>query len=267
MIAENNSGNTTNNMYPVLFGKSSYFEFIYRKSEKLGIALYMVTSFIKDNDPIKTKIRENAILLVSEGLSLGIVSLSERKHAFKKCEALIVELISLISMAFHSGTISEMNYSVLKSGFEALLESINSDEYSKGKEETVSLSSSFFDIGQNATIKDPGMSFKNNSLSLEQKLPSTNKSEKPFGTSKNSTSFIKDIKKSYVSGAEFDRKNNREEIIFGLLKKKQGLNIKDFAEFITNCSEKTIQRELIHMVNSGIIRKEGERRWSKYYLA
>ena len=63
------------------------------------------------------------------------------------------------------------------------------------------------------------------------------------------------------------KKNSRHETILSLLNKKEGLGIKDFADQISGCSEKTIQRELLAMVESGIIRKEGDRRWSKYYLA
>ena len=43
--------------------------------------------------------------------------------------------------------------------------------------------------------------------------------------------------------------------------------IKDVAPLISGCSEKTVQRELGEMVASGILRKIGEKRWSRYTLA
>jgi hypothetical protein len=52
-----------------------------------------------------------------------------------------------------------------------------------------------------------------------------------------------------------------------MLKGGVKLTIKDFAQKIKGCSEKTIQRELIVMLTSGVLKKEGERRWSKYFLA
>ena len=52
-----------------------------------------------------------------------------------------------------------------------------------------------------------------------------------------------------------------------MLKGGAKLTIKDFAKNIKDCSDKTIQRELISMVTSGVLKKEGERRWSKYFLA
>jgi len=42
--------------------------------------------------------------------------------------------------------------------------------------------------------------------------------------------------------------------------------VKDFAKVITDISEKTIQRELLDLVQRGVIKKEGERRWSRYSL-
>ena len=43
--------------------------------------------------------------------------------------------------------------------------------------------------------------------------------------------------------------------------------IKDVSPLISGCSEKTIQRELLAMVYAGILRKMGEKRWSRYSLA
>ena len=60
---------------------------------------------------------------------------------------------------------------------------------------------------------------------------------------------------------------NRQDIIIDLLKKNSNLTIKDFVKVIKNCSEKTIQRELISLVKKGVIKKQGERRWSTYSLS
>ena len=70
-----------------------------------------------------------------------------------------------------------------------------------------------------------------------------------------------------VPARAFGVKDDRKVIITRLLSKKGGLNIKDFSQAIRGCSEKTIQRELLAMVASGVLKKEGERRWSTYSLA
>jgi predicted HTH transcriptional regulator len=63
-----------------------------------------------------------------------------------------------------------------------------------------------------------------------------------------------------------DKKNTRQSTILDLLKKESNLTIKDFVRVIKDCSEKTIQRELIDLVEKGVVKKEGERRWSTYSL-
>ncbi len=63
------------------------------------------------------------------------------------------------------------------------------------------------------------------------------------------------------------KKNSRQSIIINLLKRKKEIMIKDVSPLIDGCSEKTIQRELMAMVQNGTLRKIGEKRWSRYTLA
>ncbi len=66
-----------------------------------------------------------------------------------------------------------------------------------------------------------------------------------------------------VSGGQM---SDRQQIILKELRNKGQLTVKDLAEKIKGCSEKTIQRELLSLVGSGVLKKEGERRWSRYSI-
>ena len=44
------------------------------------------------------------------------------------------------------------------------------------------------------------------------------------------------------------------------------MNVKDVLGVVAGVSEKTIQRELLALVDEGILKKEGERRWTLYSL-
>ena len=68
-------------------------------------------------------------------------------------------------------------------------------------------------------------------------------------------------------GAISVKKNSRQSIIINILKRKREIMIKDVTPLINGCSEKTIQRELSAMVATGILKKIGEKRWSRYTLA
>jgi len=63
------------------------------------------------------------------------------------------------------------------------------------------------------------------------------------------------------------RHSERRKRILDLVSEKDKITIKDVADVITDCSEKTLQRELMSMVKGGTLIKEGERRWSTYKLA
>jgi len=56
----------------------------------------------------------------------------------------------------------------------------------------------------------------------------------------------------------------RMSLILELVRRKKSLSIKEIAAEIKGCSEKTIQRELGVLINQGLVRKVGERRWSLY---
>lgn len=56
----------------------------------------------------------------------------------------------------------------------------------------------------------------------------------------------------------------RVEKILQLVKERKSVSIRDIASEVRGCSEKTIQRELSHLIMQGFVRKVGERRWSTY---
>ena len=79
----------------------------------------------------------------------------------------------------------------------------------------------------------------------------------PYETSKPAFSF--------KSGIDL-KKENRRNIILNTIQKRGSVNIKDVSAVIKDCSEKTVQRELLNLVDEGVLKKEGERRWSVYSL-
>ncbi len=59
---------------------------------------------------------------------------------------------------------------------------------------------------------------------------------------------------------------SRRDRVIKVLRDKGEATIKDIIEIVTDCSEKTIQRELISLIKDNVVHREGERRWSKYRL-
>ncbi len=65
-------------------------------------------------------------------------------------------------------------------------------------------------------------------------------------------------------------KNHRKKTILKFIKDNTQAQVqsslKDILNHIGNCSEKTIQRELNDLIKDGYLRKEGDRRWSRYFF-
>ena len=61
--------------------------------------------------------------------------------------------------------------------------------------------------------------------------------------------------------------SKRKQAIIKFIKDKKQVMVKDISFFIKDYSEKTIQRDLISLVKAGVLKKEGERRWSRYMIA
>ncbi len=58
--------------------------------------------------------------------------------------------------------------------------------------------------------------------------------------------------------------STRSEAILHFVLQSKGVSIKDICAVVPKCSEKTVQRELIVLISQGLIKREGERRWSVY---
>jgi len=75
------------------------------------------------------------------------------------------------------------------------------------------------------------------------------------------------IKKEIVPKGHTGELGSRADTILGILKATGESSISSIAAQLPSVSEKTVQRELITLVERGVVNRVGERRWSKYKLA
>lgn len=197
------------------------------KSQRLASAIYLVTGFFNDQEPLKWKLRTLSTDLVSERV----------KDKF----TLVREIISLFSIAQTAGLISEMNHGILLKELFKLEREVENPFGELFFPETKTLERTLREPQRLEAIKDK--------------------------TVKERTESRPELKEFGAWSRPSIKKNSRQSIIIGLLKRKKEIMIKDVSALISGCSEKTIQRELLGMVASGILRKIGEKRWSKYALA
>ncbi len=210
------------------FSGEPYLKQVFKKTEKVVAALYLVSNLIKDKEPIKWKLRERSMTLMSAALTLNDDQSFDKDFAVRTVFSDILEILSTLSLAHMSGLLSEMNYNILRVEVEKIANILKDNLVIERETKGYVLSESFF---------------KEDIIKAKSDVP-----------------VVKD------KVAEVPKKNNRQETILGLLKTRSNLTIKDVAQVVTDCSEKTIQRELIDMVEKGLVKREGERRWSRYSL-
>jgi hypothetical protein len=252
----------------VLFSNDSYGLFVFQKTEKIVKAVYLLTSLMSDKEPMKERSRT-----LVNGILENVLNVSERvwneDKNNKKILSSISEIILLFEVAEYTGMMSKMNKQIINTELQKLSNFIISS-YENSSSAKVVFEQNMFDKNYDYVPKNTfnGLSFSNNQNTIqkddEQTLNIINKGQDEMSdmSLNNKTSFIKIVHPQ----KKIKDKNNRQDIIFKMLNGGAKLTIKDFAKNIKGCSEKTIQRELISMLEKGVLKKEGERRWSKYFL-
>jgi hypothetical protein len=226
--------------------KNTDFMDIYNKSCKLAAAIFMVSDLIDQSEELKTKIKNLSLKLVSMSVNLKDIDLSEAGKLTTDIEKNSLELISMIDIACVSGLVSKMNGSILKEEFQSFISELGkfSEKFENNK--NVSVKSIFME-SPIANIGGDLDKIYNNAGKI-----------KTIGTYKNNA------ENREKNGNGQKRKLLRKNTIFDFIKGHNNVSIKDIVPNIIGCSEKTVQRELIELINEGKIRKIGERRWSKY---
>lgn len=204
--------------------------FIVLKIEKLTRAIYLVTDFMSDSEPLKWRLRHLAL----DSLSMALNN-KDIKY-FGPLAKQLPEIISLIDLGLGAGTVSQMNFNLLRREYMALLNNIEAE-----------------------MNKNLGQSLKVDQLLPETVNESVFKIETPLVTDKSDT-------KSVPNDDNLNDKNQRQAKILNHLKGKGWTSIKDIADTLPTFSSKTVQRELSELVDRGLLKKRGERRWSRYSL-
>ncbi|MBU6427054.1 hypothetical protein KGQ27_02330 [Patescibacteria group bacterium] len=228
------------------FSVEDYLLYVFKKTEKITSALYLVSGLLKDDEPMKWELRDRGMDLLSSSFSASNAVPGDKNYIIQSLFTAALETISLLNVAKVSNLISEMNYSVLVKEIDQIV-ALMKDRLSES--------------AQSAGLVLSEQFFKTPSLFTGGFKAATK--------SKNEANSHKSRQLSDVSSghsAVEEKKAKRRDDIINVLKGQSNLTIKDFAKVIKDCSEKTIQRELIEMVEKGLIRKEGERRWSRYSL-
>lgn len=283
---ENNKGHDTRTGSPInvlknindLYnnGRDVPLYYLRKKGEKLATAVYIVTGFLSDNEPIKWQIRECGLSILSDVVSVADSRVSDMPHRVKSVTAGINKIISLFEIAAVAGFVSGMNLAILKEEYQSLVEIIENRKIGKPEGGYI-FSREFFSAPEPAPSFSPekdkatpedfykGHFKKNNEI-----VSTVDKGHEGIKAEQLSTQGgVSDIV-SKNSSLKIGGKDSRRQTILDIVKGKgnlEELSIKDIVGHFSDCGEKTIQRELTVLVEEGVLKKTGERRWSRYSLS
>lgn len=226
-----------------IFEKDIRRVFIYKKAERLAKAIHLIAPAFAGSMSLRNRI---------DALAVGLVDAAMLPPATART-ALSRELLalsSLLSIARTSGILSPMNAEIIARETHMLLKEVAAYEDPRlFLDESPTLS----DIAKSASKREALQSQKSSPATAKHAILPTPIANK---------GHIKD-----TEGISDIHIKDRREAILSVIRNKGKASIKDISTLIRGVSEKTIQRELLSLIAAGMVLKQGERRWSTYFLS
>lgn len=223
-----------------IFEKDIRRVFIYKKTERLAKAIHLIAPAFAESVSLRNRIDAVAIGLVDAAILPPSTTRTELSRE-------LLALSSLLSIARTGGFLSSMNANLIAHEAHMLLQEIAGYEEPRlSFDESPTLA----DIAKNVRTQD--FYGKSNTRVTKHKIQAAPHTHK---------GHIKDTK----SVSDIHIKDRRDAIL-SVIRNKGVAHIKDISTLIRDVSEKTVQRELQALVGAGMLKKQGERRWSTYSL-
>jgi hypothetical protein len=242
------------------FSAEDYLLYIFKKTEKITAGIYLVSGLLKDDEPMKWELRDHGMELMSSSFMASTNVPGDKSSVIQSLFTAALETISLLNVARISNLISDMNHSLLVSEIDNVVGMLRDRLAESAENAGYVLSEHFFRTPDMFATGFKADNRGGNSSSTTNSNRQDSFMRQSFGGQAGKTKVL------HGHSTTQAKKSERQNSIVNVLKGQSNLTIKDFSKVIKDCSEKTIQRELIELVEKGIVKKEGERRWSRYSL-
>lgn len=238
--------------------------YIVEKTSRIASVTLMLADVLEGNTLLREELQRTAMGLIRDA-SYGAISVRGREVLIQQ----LVILHSLLDSYERSGQLSRMNTETLSDEVVALSDFINTIDWHNGRRFA---DSSLFggDVPKDVFTPEPHIPASSALKRHERDVFPTAQTSGVQSSDLERQSITKDSdtqgRVQYRERVQEIQKDRRATIL-GLVQKKDRITVKDAANLIKDCSEKTIQRELLALVKQGVLKKEGERRWSTYSMA
>ncbi len=246
-MTEQNPSPSGNNLPSIDIGNKDFL-YIYAKTEKIAHALLFVLERKGgEGKPLAVRLTECVLDLVSLAASSALEPASRTIFS-----SLLLETISFVRLAGSTGVIDRQSAALIAEELTKVFDRVV--HLSQGK---ALLQESDFFVGENLPL-------------LPQKVPGLEDLFRaPQENPARPTRSAHPAAQTPPSHKRHDKgqMSDRSQLVLDVVKEKGRVAIRDIAGAISGCSEKTIQRELSSLIERGLVKKEGDRRWSLYSLA
>lgn len=245
------------------FGQNVSSALLYKKIERIVVATTYIIAQIKDNQSLKAEVQSVTAQLLKDSI---VLKDGFRLSGQSKTSSLLASLRVLMTytdVLRASGYISDSNLELLKAACSRVVTFIQSSEQSQLSEAHV-LSEDLVGKGHDS-VRDIVDDVVDKAAFTAVTASQLSAQHTPVATKKMNQNVVQKLrqKTSYVPKGNDERRG----ALLAVIDSRGAVTIRDLVSVVPGISEKTIQRELQAMIVDGVLRKEGDRRWTTYSRA
>lgn len=216
---------------------------------RINEALYRVTDLLPDQEPVKWMARKKAMealtLFVEDSPALFLALRMKKREEFA---ATIYHLLDLLEFASHNTFISQINFDVLSREYRSFLQEAAASREATPPAEIDLTASLFIPRSPEHQSRDEvGLALR--SSQSEVGLAPPQKKEN-VATQKEE---------------ELSTEERRKRIFSYIIQKEKGITMQELLEiFKGSVNQRTIQRDLMALIERGRVKTSGARRWRMY---
>ncbi len=243
-----------------------------KKIEKIVAAIYLVTDVMDKSLALTESLRKDSLELLTTAYGLLTSKEGVSRGSLTRVSIRLDQVISLVHIGSISHHISQMNADIIVNELTKLVD-IFSDEASKlATQEQAFIVSSVpmsqplisGDIMRDTAFDEVVARYQSKRHQNDIKTTLLHQNDISKDISKIKTTFQKDTIKSPLKISD---KLDRKQEILNVIKSKGVCTLADIKSMVTDCSDKTLQREVNTLVEMNVVRKEGNKRWTTYQIS
>ncbi len=234
------------------FGQNVSASLLYKKIERIAVATTYLLNQLQEGDVLRNEVHATVVKLIHHAI---VLKDGFRASGFDKAADVLVSLrvlMTYIDMLRATGAVSDANLELYKSACARVVALIRSGQESHLSEGFV-LSDDLIGKGHESVRED---------IVKQEQVPRVHKEQKSVAPTpaKQIRPVAHTPKVTYVPKGNTDRRT----ALLTVIESRGAVTIRDLVSVVPGISEKTIQRELQAMIIDGILKKEGDRRWTTY---